>query len=166
MRWRWILLCVAALFGTGYVYDAVASQQSTVIGYQTGCVSTANALRAALPQNKAAFDKFQRTCSILAADHDAGLVPPPPPPSATPTPTPPKPALNPQTYNKGSNGQDARYCVTHDDGYRYDSGGREIDGRRSGKFVPGLRPADEMNGLEPCDPYLNFPPWPAGSYEV
>jgi hypothetical protein len=87
------------------------------------------------------------------------LVPPPPPP-------PPTTKLNPQTYNKGSSGQDARYCVTHDDGYRYDSGGREIDGRRSGKFVPGLKPADEMDGREPCDPYNGFPPWPAASYEV
>jgi hypothetical protein len=84
------------------------------------------------------------------------LAPPPPPP----------PKLNPQTYNKGSSGQDARYCVTHDDGYRYDSGGREIDGRRSGKFVPGLKPADEMDGREPCDPYNGFPPWPAASYDV
>lgn len=84
------------------------------------------------------------------------LAPPPPPP----------PKLNPQTYNKGSSGQDARYCVTHDDGYRYDSGGREIDGRRSGKFVPGLKPADEMDNREPCDPYNGFPPWPDGSYEV
>jgi len=84
------------------------------------------------------------------------LVPPPPPP----------PTLNPQTYNKGSSGQDARYCVTKDDGYRYDSGGREIDGRRSGKFVAGLKPADEMDGREPCDPYNGFPPWPKESYDV
>jgi hypothetical protein len=84
------------------------------------------------------------------------LAPPPPPP----------PKLNPQTYNKGSSGQDARYCVTHDDGYRYDSGGREIDGRRSGKFVEGLKPSDEMDGREPCDPYNGFPPWPAASYDV
>lgn len=83
-----------------------------------------------------------------------------------PPPPPPPPAkLNPQTYNKGSSGQDARYCVTFRDGYRYDAGGREIDGRRSGKFVPGLKPADEMDGREPCDPYNGMPPWPPGSYE-
>lgn len=80
-------------------------------------------------------------------------------------PEPPPPQFNPQTYNKGSSGQDARYCVTFDDGCRYDSGGREIDGRRSGQFVPGLKPADEMDGREPCDPYDGMPPWPAKSYE-
>ena len=86
------------------------------------------------------------------------LVPPPPPP----------PQFHPQTYNKGSSGQDARYCVPPDgptDGCRYDEGGREIDGKRTGQFVPGLKPADEMDGREPCDPYNGFPPWPAASYE-
>lgn len=86
------------------------------------------------------------------------LAPPPPPP-------PPPVQLNPQTYNKGSRGQDARYCVTHDDGYRYDADGREIDGLRTGQFIEGLKPADEMDGRGPCDPYNGFPPWPEKSYE-
>ena len=86
------------------------------------------------------------------------LVPPPPPP-------PPPVKLNPQTYNKGSRGQDARYCVTIDDGYRYDADGREIDGLRTGQFIEGLKPASEMDGRGPCDPYNGFPPWPEKSYE-
>jgi hypothetical protein len=88
------------------------------------------------------------------------LVPPPPPPAG----------LAPQTYNRGSSGQDARYCTKDSGnpdggGFHYDSGGRSLGGR-SGKFVPGLKPADEMDGREPCDPYNGFPPWPKESYEV
>lgn len=95
------------------------------------------------------------------------LAPPPPP-----DPIPAK--LAPQTYNKGSSGQDARYCTAGlpvvngfvTDGLdRYDTGGRSIDGLRSGQFIPELKPADEMDGREPCDPYNGMPPWPAKSYE-
>lgn len=89
------------------------------------------------------------------------VVPTPPPPP----PPPPPVKLNPQTYNKGSRGQDARYCVTFDDGFRYDADGREIDGLRSGQFIEGLKPADEMDNRSPCDPYGPFPPWPEKSYE-
>jgi hypothetical protein len=32
--------------------------------------------------------------------------------------------------------------------------------------VAGLKPADEMDGREPCDPYNGFPPWPPDSYKV
>jgi hypothetical protein len=168
---RLALLAALFLVPISVAGGVVVAQQATLIGYQTGCVSTANALRAALPQNKAAFDNFQRTCQILAADHDAGIAPPPPPPPPPPSTTPtPAPLPAPQTYNKGSRGQDAKYCVnggaggTDAAGYRYDSSGLEIDGRRSGNFVAGLRPSDESNGLGPCDPYLGFPPWPAASY--
>ncbi len=85
-------------------------------------------------------------------------------------PAPPVQTLAPQTYNRGSSGQDARYCTAESGnpdggGYRYDSGGRSLGGR-SGNPVAGLKPADEMDGREPCDPYGSFPPWPAGSYEV
>ena len=95
------------------------------------------------------------------------LAPPPPPPP------PPPPRLAPQTYNRGSSNQDARYCTKDSGnpdggGYHYDDAGRPLAGTadgRSQKDVPGLRPSDEMNGLGPCDPYLNFPPWPPESYE-
>jgi hypothetical protein len=88
------------------------------------------------------------------------LVPPPPPPRL----------LAPQTYNRGSSGQDARYCTKESGnpdggGFSYDSGGRSLGGR-SGNTVAGLKPADEMDGREPCDPYNGFPPWPAASYDV
>ena len=98
----------------------------------------------------------------------AATTPPPPPP-------PPLPRYAPQTYNRGSSGQDARYCTAglpqvggyyvDAKGVRYDAGGREVDGARSGSPVQGLKPADEMDGREPCDPYNGFPPWPAASYE-
>lgn len=103
-----------------------------------------------------------------AAWRDAALLTPlvPPPPVAR---------YAPQTYNKGSNGQDARYCTAglpksgpffvDAKGCRYDDGGRDVDGCRSGNPVSGLKPADEMDGREPCDPYNGMPPWPAGSYE-
>jgi hypothetical protein len=91
-------------------------------------------------------------------------------PLAPPPPPPPPQRLAPQTYNRGSSGQDARYCTKDSGnpdggGFRYDADGRSLGGR-TGNTVAGLRPADEMNGLGPCDPYLNFPPWPDGSYEV
>jgi hypothetical protein len=91
-----------------------------------------------------------------------------------PPPPPPTPKLAPQTYNKGSSGQDARYCTQHSGnpdggGFRYDNDGRSLGGR-SGNPVAGLKPADEMDGRGPCDPYTNngqsFPPWPPGSYDV
>jgi hypothetical protein len=85
-------------------------------------------------------------------------------------PPPPVQTLAPQTYNKGSSGQDARYCTRESGnpdggGFHYDSGGRSLGGR-SGNPVAGLKPADEMDGREPCDPYNGFPPWPPDSYKV
>lgn len=93
-------------------------------------------------------------------------VPPPPPP-------PPR-RVAPQTYNRGSAGQDARYCTF---GLPTDSQGRPVDdystydenglslGGRTGNPVPGLKPADEMDGRGPCEPYGPFPPWPTMSYD-
>lgn len=77
---------------------------------------------------------------------------------------------------------DARYCVRaagvtdigggkfrDEGGFTYSENGL-CDGGRSGKFVSVLKPADSMDGLEPCDGYTKdgrvFPPWPAESYEV
>ena len=118
------------------------------------------------------LEKFERTLRILKDDHDAAIVSPAPEPP--PPPPPPVPLLAPQTYNKGSSGQDARYCTTglqktgpyfvDGGGYLYDDKGLCLGGR-SGNPVAGLKPADEMDGREPCDPYDGFPPWPAGSYD-
>ena len=89
-------------------------------------------------------------------------------------PPPPPRNLAPQTYNRGSSGQDARYCTRESGnpdggGFHYDADGRSLGGR-SGNPVAGLKPADQMDGREPCDPYTNgnlsFPPWPAASYDV
>lgn len=162
-KYRLAALCAAL---AALVASSVsASSQAERIGFQSGIDSSVNAWIAKDPGHRAAFEKLRRTLKLLAADYDARqTTPPPPPPTTTPTPTP-KPALNPQTYNRGSRGQDARYCVTHDDGYRYDADGREIDGRRSGNPVPGLKPADEMDGRGPCEPDgAGHPPWPAASY--
>jgi hypothetical protein len=125
-------------------------------------------------------DSYAR-CLIVAIR--AGLVeanPAPPPSVPTPEP-PPASRLAPQTYNRGSSGQDARYSVRENcahvgpnrwqdqGGYQYDDSGLCLGGR-SGSPVLGLKPADEMDGREPWMPYTNgslsFPPWPAASYEV
>lgn len=103
------------------------------------------------------------------------LTPAPPPP---PPPPPPVKKLAPQTYNRGSSGQDARYCTNapgvtklgpndwvDEGGFHYDASGL-CRGGRSGQNVPGLKPSDQMDGHEPCDPYNGMPPWPPKSYEV
>jgi hypothetical protein len=149
----------------------------TDIGYQNGVAGAAARMKKLDPGGfnalgTGAWDKFFRTAKKLVDDHDAvcGAAAPPPtttaPPPPPPTTTAPAPRFNPQAYNRGSRGLDARYCVQFNDGLRYDDGGREIDGLRTGKFVPGLKPADEMDGREPCDPDgAGHPPYPAASYE-
>ena len=102
-----------------------------------------------------------RTAALLVP-----LVPPPPPP-------PPPPKVAPQTYNRGSAGQDARYCTAglphngagqpFDQFSAYDENGLSLGGR-TGNPVPGLKPADQMDGRGACDPYGPFPPWPTSSY--
>ena len=142
-----------------------------IIGFQNGIKAAMNALRGLDPAHKAAYDKLERTLTILAKDHDAGIAPPPPPPPDDPPPPPP--TLFPQSYNKGSSGQDARYATfgkTSDGRFEYDSGGR-CRGGRSGQFIPELKPADQMDGNEPWDPYeyggRTIGPWyPPKSYEV
>jgi hypothetical protein len=90
-----------------------------------------------------------------------------------PGPTPPPPAqpwdsgYAPQSYNRGSSGQDARFnirinCEQLANGdYRdkrgvvYTDGGLDRGGR-TGSYVAGLKPADEMDGREPWEAYENF----------
>lgn len=121
----------------------------------------------------------------LKDEHDAAndSEPPPPPPEDPPPPPPPPIAkrLAPMTHY-GVPRADARYCVRaagvtdigggkfrDEGGFTYSENGL-CDGGRSGKFVSVLKPADSMDGLEPCDGYTKdgrvFPPWPAESYEV
>jgi len=129
------------------------------------------------------LEKLERTLRILKDAHDAAIVMPEPPPPPPPPPPPTAKRLAPQTYNKGSRGQDARYCINApgvtrvgstdrwiDEGrYTYNIDGL-CDGGRSGAPVAGLKPSDMMDGKGPCDPYTwgeqSFPPWPPGSYEV
>lgn len=108
---------------------------------------------------------------------DSGEYPAPKPPDPPPTPT--RKFLAPQTYNKGSRGQDAQYCTTglprDPNGIPYEPSAPGItyndglcNGGRTGDPVPGLKPADEMDSRGPCDPYthndVSFPPWPEQSY--
>ena len=103
-----------------------------------------------------------------------GEPPPPPPP-----PPPPEKRYAPKAYNSTSRA-DARFCmaaeygVTRDGlgyidemGVRYDEGGRDLGGRSTDQ-VPGLKGADSMDGLEPCDSYTKdgrgFPPYPVESF--
>ena len=96
--------------------------------------------------------------------------PPPPPP-----PPPPPKKVAPRTYNTAPGGEpSARFCTTglsrntngrlHDDYSEYDDDGHDLGGRTTNQ-VAGLKPANEMDGRGPCDPYGTFPPWPPGSYE-
>lgn len=176
-------LGVALLTGSSPDDDATApralASASCAIGFQNGMAAAEVRMRRLDPggfnaTRTGAWDKAFASWRKLIADHDAACAGAPPPTTTTqppPTTTAPAPLPAPQTYNKGSRGQDAKYCVnggaggTDAAGYRYDSQGLELDGRRTGNPVPGLKPSDEMDGRGPCDPYNGFPPWPAGSYE-
>ena len=128
-----------------------------------------------------AWDKFFRTIKHLVDEHDAAVADPEPPPPPPPPPPPTTSPWFPRTYNKVlPNGQDARFCVSSPDpafwkteggliwdkgGASYDDGGLCVNGLRSTDTqVPGLKPANEMDGRGACDPYGPFPPWPDGSY--
>lgn len=85
--------------------------------------------------------------------------------------------MAPQTYNKGSRGQDAQYCTSalprNAAGQPYEPSNPNItyngglcNGGRSGNPVAGLKPSDAMDGRGPCDPYDGMPPWPDASYDV
>lgn len=129
------------------------------------------------------LEKIERTLRILKDAHDAAIVEPPPPPPEDPPPPPPPTTkrLAPMTHYTTPRA-DARYCVRapgvtdigggkfrDEGGFTYSENGL-CDGGRSGKFVSVLKPADSMDGLEPCDGYEKdgrvFPPWPPESYEV
>lgn len=113
-------------------------------------------------------------------------------PTSPPVPEPPQippPTLGkryaPRAYNLGNRDQDPRFCcrpeygvktVTHplhgvvfqdEMGCIYDMDHMfNLDGQRDRRYtVDGLNAADNMNQLEPCDPYisetgLHVPPYP------
>lgn len=131
------------------------------------------------PADKSAWswlEKWERRERILKDDHDAAITdpdpedPPPPPP---PDPTWP---IAPRTYNAVLPHLEpsARFCTTglprnangrlFDQYSEYDDNGLALGGRTEATQVPGLKPANEMDGRGPCDPYGSFPPWPTDSY--
>lgn len=99
-------------------------------------------------------------------------IPPPPPPPAK--------RYAPRTHNLGGRDQDPRFCckpeygvVDKGDYYEDEMGckytkepyGTNFDGLRDRAYmVPGLKGADSMDGMEPCDPYsangISVPPYP------
>ena len=136
------------------------------------------ALELAGTRRPTAGSQFAR--GLIEAARVAYLPPAPPPTTTTqppPPPPPPPPArLAPQTYNPGSSGQDSRYCVRwpgvtnigpnrwrDEGGFTYDDNGLGLGGR-SRRFVSGLKPADQMDGRDACDPYDGLPPYPAASF--
>ena len=126
------------------------------------------------------LEKLERTLNLLKHAHDSSIIdtPPPPPP---PPPPPSGARLAPMTHYTVDRA-DARYCVRSpgvtqtgpdqfqdEGGFRYTENGL-CAGGRTGKFVSVLKPADSMDGREPCDGYEKdgrvFPPWPPEPYEV
>jgi len=111
--------------------------------------------------------------------HPVQTNPPPPPP-----PPPPTKRYAPRTHNLGGRDQDPRFCMKpeygvtrinhpiHGDCYQDEMGciydidhGLNVDGTRDRTYiVPGLKGADSMDGMEPCDPYsangISVPPYP------
>lgn len=102
----------------------------------------------------------------------------PPDPEEPPPPTNTK-RYAPRTHNLGGRDQDPRFCMkpeygvkdmtTHYEdemGCKYDKEhGLNTDGTRQRDYmVPGLKGADSMDGMEPCDPYsangISVPPYP------
>ncbi len=103
------------------------------------------------------------------------VTPPPPPP-------PPTKRYAPRTHNLGTNDQDPRFCCKPEYGvvdkgsYYEDEMGCQYDKehmfsiggpggyRQRDYMVPGLKGAESMDGLEPCDPYsangISVPPYP------
>ena len=175
------------LSGSSSSSTAASLGSCQVIGYQSGVAASMNRLRKLDPggtnaSKTGAYDKLERTLSILAYDHDAACVSAPPPPTSTSstttssTTTGPTMVVAPQTYNKSGRG-DARFCTAglprngngrlYDAYATYDDNGLQLGGRSEAE-VPGIRFSDNMNDLGPCDGYTEngrtFPPWPAESY--
>lgn len=166
--------------------SSAAASSCQRIGFQSGVSASIARFRKLDPggSNAAktgAYDKLERSLSILVFDHDAACTPTQPPPTTTTQPPPttttsPATPIAPLTYN-AEGGSNARYCVaglpTNAAGRRfdqfatYDENGLQLGGRTE-DHVDGLKGSRSTDGLGPCDPYTwdgrSFPPWPAASY--
>lgn len=112
--------------------------------------------------------KWNEIMRLLGEFADSGTTPPPPSPDPA--------SYAPRAYNLGGGDQDPRFCLFRPDGqlragisligadhYR-DSQGSEYNGdgmniggrwRIRTRMVPGLKPADQMDGRAPCEPYAH-----------
>ena len=154
------------------------------IGYQSGIKAAIARLRKLDPggtnaQGTGAWDKLERTLSILAADHDAQIPDPPPPPPPPPPPTYVKVA--PRVAFK-ANGSDARYCTVgqpgvvpdpnappghtvDEHGATYDDNGLCKNGKRSDG--PAVTSAREIDGRPYCSlPTMGDPTKNTGSWAI
>jgi hypothetical protein len=98
---------------------------------------------------------------IVRLLEEIGRTAPPPPP-----PPPSTERYAPRAYNTAPNGSDARFCMSSSYGVEpngsgfvdargvtYDEGGRDLGGRTK-LLVPELKPANEMDDRDVCDPYV------------
>lgn len=143
----------------------------------------------ALPTDQLkAWDKVHRTLKILKEDHDASIPSPPPGNGGGNGGEEPSPIKRyaPRTHNLGAADQDPRFCCKPEYGvvdkgsYYEDEMGCWYDkehmwsiggpgGYRDRNYmVPGLKGAESMDGMEPCDPYsangISVPPYPGDPY--
>ena len=183
-----VSLAVVGFGGAGLLSLSGSSSSSAAepcqrIGFQSGIVASAKRWRTIDPAGRVAYTNLERSLQILAHDHDA-LCAGAPPVTTTqpPTTTAPAPRYAPRTHNLGARNQDPRFClapqfggVRVSDGYRdatgahYDFEMRSDDGNRDrGRMVDGLKGADSLDSLEPCDAYTHegrtVPPYPADSF--
>lgn len=133
-----------------------------------------------------AWDKVHRTLKIMKEDHDASIPNTPPDNGGDNGGTEPTPVRSyaPRTHNRGGHDQDPRFCCKPEYGVKviddpihgrvyqdmmgciYDlEHMMNLDGLRDRNFiVSGLKGADSMDGMEPCDPYsangISVPPYP------
>lgn len=155
-----------------------------IIGFQNGIAAGKARMKKLDPggfkvDGTGAWDKFFRTIETLVQNNNEEATEPWEPPPPPPPPPPVGQKLAPQSYNKGSSGQNARFnirinCTQLPDGrfrdsnFIYDDSGL-CEGGRSEQFIEALKPADEMDGREPWDPYVGplgpVPPYPAASYD-
>jgi len=155
------------------IFDLIVSS----LGYKTtvGPIDKSKVTKAINGQPSARPSARLAQAAWELARRISPLPPPPPPP-------PPPVRLAPMTHYAAA-GADARYCVhspgvtkigpddyRDEGGFVYSENGLCKSGGRSGKFVAVLKPANSMDGKEPCDGYIKdgrmFPPWPPESYEI
>lgn len=136
-------------------------------------------------QPRSNYGRVMWDIAWLAHLEDLSNVPPPDPPDPEPEP---QKRYAPRTHNLGNRDQDPRFCCkpeygvqrvnhpTHGDCFQDEMGAcydldkmLNLDGLRDRAYmVPGLKGADSMDGMEPCDPYaangISVPPYPGDPY--